>query len=92
MYILRLSQYCRPIVTHARANITHSCRAFHATFLLRFTDMETVHTTERLAHLRALMKKHEVDIYSIFPTKLGEQRGLTVMQSYLQRIVTNPSI
>lgn len=29
------------------------------------SDMETVNTTERLAHLRELMKKHEVDIYGI---------------------------
>ena len=27
-------------------------------------DMEKVHTTERLAHLRSLMKQHELDIYS----------------------------
>lgn len=27
-------------------------------------DMESVNTTERLAHLRELMKKNEIDVYS----------------------------
>lgn len=27
-------------------------------------DMEQVHTTERLAHLRRLMRQHNVDLYS----------------------------
>lgn len=31
------------------------------------SDMETVNTTDRLAHLRELMKKNEVDIYSMLP-------------------------
>ncbi len=76
MYLLRLSQYCQKLLTNATvSNVRQPCRAFHATSRLRLTDMETVHTTERLAHLRILMKKHDVDIYSMFSTSFSESRS-----------------
>lgn len=47
-------------------------RPLHSSSFLRSFDMETVHTTDRLRELRALMKKHEVDIYSTHPlTPIG---------------------
>lgn len=40
-------------------------RPFHSTLARRSTaDMETVVTTERLAHLRQLMRDNQVDVYS----------------------------
>ena len=42
-----------------------SSRAFHPAVSFRFpSEMETVHTTERLARLRELMKTNNVDVYS----------------------------
>lgn len=42
-----------------------STRAFATSIPLRRPlEMEKVHTSDRLAHLRQLMKSHKVDIYS----------------------------
>jgi len=39
-------------------------RCLHLTLPRRAADMETVNTSDRLAHLRDLMKQNSVDIYS----------------------------
>jgi hypothetical protein len=33
------------------------------------SEMETINTTERLAHLRDLMKQHSVDVYGVSATR-----------------------
>lgn len=56
--------------------------------------METVHTTERLAHLRELMKQHKVDIYGKKKTYKRSSRDLAaeLLQSSRQKTAINPSI
>jgi Xaa-Pro aminopeptidase len=45
-------------------------RAFHSARTLRTAvyDMEKVNTTQRLAELRKLMKQHQIDVYSVYPS------------------------
>lgn len=40
-------------------------RLFHKSPSPHSSEMETVHTGERLSQLRQLMKKHQVDVYSM---------------------------
>lgn len=70
MYFLRSFARSKPRSFHcfyAGAKAQSICRLFHNTTpaLSASADMETVHTSERLAHLRDLMQKHKVDIYSM---------------------------
>lgn len=53
-------------------------RPFHSTLARRgIADMETVVTTDRLAHLRQLMRDHQVDVYSTAPHLLTVSHMLT---------------
>lgn len=68
MNYLRTFSWFRPRIAHATTSqIRQSSRSLSSTSSTwsLVPAMETVHTTERLAKLRALMKKHEVDIYSM---------------------------
>lgn len=47
------------------SGLQSASRAFTTSSVLHRTiEMEKVNTTERLSHLRQLMKSHKVDIYS----------------------------
>jgi len=67
MNYLRTLSWLRPRAAHATLaqalQPSRSLSCTSSTWSL-VPEMESVHTTERLAKLRALMKKHEVDIYS----------------------------
>lgn len=59
---------CLPsfLVSAPKPRALNLVRPLHSSSFLRSFDMETVHTTDRLRELRALMRKHEVDIYSSY--------------------------
>ena len=57
--------------------------------------METVNTTERLKHLRSLMKENKVDIYSRHDQNIpsfSTALSYSGMKLYRPKIVINPSM
>lgn len=72
----------------------------HTTVRYYCVEMETVNTSERLAKLRELMKRHNLDVYSKFAASgsyvvcmcVRPLKSPIAMQLYLPKIAINPSI
>jgi hypothetical protein len=78
---------------HAGPYVVAPARQFHQSFRNRtvHSEMETINTTTRLAHLRDLMKQQSVDVYSGLSDSPSVQHVVTSSKSCRPKTAINPS-